>query len=211
MEVEVWPAQAEVYFRDERYVDPINTQVRFDAAVYNGSTSQVHWDVQSLSGNPGAGSIDPTGLYIAPTKSLFPYSVTDIVIATSVEDPLRKAVAFVTVIGNGPTPAPQPRIEIAPKQVYLYYPQGYDNAYIDPSNTMQLFRAFPLDTVSASVQWLVAGVVQGGAGPDPWFLYQVTGSGSTKMTTITARLLGDVGVQDEARVIHINYSWPGLV
>ena len=210
IEVEIWPGKAEVFFRDEQDVDPVNTHVRFDAAVYNGSTSRVQWAVEDLVGGPGAGSIDSTGLYVAPPKGLFPYSVTDTVIATSVEDPLRKAVAFVTIIGNGPAPL-LPRIEISPKQVYLYYPQGHDNAYIDPSHTMQLFRAFPQASASLSVEWLVGGVLQGGAGLDPWFLYQMTGTGATKMTTVTVRLQSNPAVQDEAKVIQINYSWPGLV
>lgn len=208
IEVEIWPGKAEVYFRDEQDVDPVNTYVRFDAVVYNGSTSRVDWAVEDVGGGPGAGSIDSTGLYIAPPKGLFPYSVTDMVIATSIENPLRKAVAFVTVIGNGPAPH---RMAISPKQVYLYYPDGHDNAYIDVSNTMQLFRAFPQQGASPAVQWLVDGVIQGGAGPDPWFRYQVAGAGPTKMVTVTARLQSNPAVQDEARVIQINYSWPGLL
>lgn len=133
------------------------------------------------------------------------------VIATSVEDPLRKAVAFVTVIGQGPTPSPPSCIEISPKLSTLYYPAGQDNAYMDLSNTMQLFRAFPRHSESLAVEWLVDGVVQAGAGPDPWFLYRVQGTGSTKTTTVTARLKTLPLVQDVAKIIQLNYSWPGLV
>ncbi len=214
IEVEVWPVKAEVYFRNEQDVDPVNTYERFDATVYNGATSLVSWAVESVTGGPGAGTIDSTGLYMAPQAPLtgaFPQSVTDVVVATSTEDPLRKAVAFVTVIGHGPASPPAPRIEIAPKQLYLYYPNGADNAYIDSSNTMQMFRAFPQHTDSFAVEWLVDGVVQATAGTDPWFLYRVTGSGVTKTTTVTARLKNDAGVKDDAKVIQINYSWPGLV
>lgn len=210
LEVEVWPANAEVYFRDERHVDPVNTQVRFQASVYNGSTNKVNWDVQDIAGNPGAGSIDATGLYVAPPKGSFPHGLTDIVIATAAESPFRKAYAFVTLIGEGPEPPPLPMIELFPKQVYLYYPQGHDNAYIDSSNTEQMFRASVRHSDS-SVQWLVDGVVQPGAGSDPWFLYQVTGTGSHKVVTISTRLSAQPTIVDEAKVIQINYDWPGLV
>jgi hypothetical protein len=214
IEVEVWPGKAEVYFRNEQDVDPVNTYVRFDATVYNGATSRVHWTIESVAGGPGAGTIDSAGLYVAPLAPLtgaFPQSVTDIVVATSMEDPLRKAVAFVTVIGHGPAPLPTPRIEIAPKCISLYYPNGADNAYIDSSNTMQMFRAFPQYSDSPAVEWLVDGVVQGAVGTDPWFLYRLAGSGVTKTTTVTARLQSKPEVKDDAKVIQINYSWPGLV
>lgn len=211
IEVELWPAKAEVYFRDEQDVDPVNTYVRFEAAVFNGSTSRVEWTVERVGAGPAAGSIDSTGLYVAPSKGPFPYSLTDMVVATSVEDPLRKAVAFVTVIGHGPAPPPPAHIEIAPKQQYLYYPEGQDNAYVDLSNTMQMFRAFPRHSDSSAVEWLVDGVLQVGAGPDPWFLYRLTGTGPVKTTTVTARLKNHPLVEDAAKVIQLNYSWPGLV
>ncbi|MBS0172102.1 MAG: hypothetical protein JSR62_17285 [Nitrospira sp.] len=211
IEVELWPAKAEVYFCDEHDVDPVNTYVRFEAAVFNGSTSRVEWTVERAGGGPAAGSIDSTGLYVAPPKGLLPYSLTDMVVATSAEDPLRKAVAFVTVIGHGPAPLPPAQIEIAPKQIYLYYPEGQDNAYMDLSNTMQMFRAFPRHSDSLAVEWLVDGMVQAGAGPDPWFLYRLIGTGSIKTTTVTARLKNHPLVEDAAKVIQLNYSWPGLV
>ena len=210
IEIEVWPTNAELYFLDERHVDPVNTQVRFQASVYNGMGSKVHWEVQNIAGNPGVGSIDPTGLYIAPLKGSYPHGLTDIVIATSAEDHFRKAYAFVTLIGEGPEPPPQPTIEIFPKHTYLYYPQGEDNAYIDASNKQQMFRA-TIRHAGTQVEWLVDSVVQGGAGTTPWFRYQVTGSGPMKVVTIAARLLGQPTIIDEAKVIQINYSWPGLV
>lgn len=211
IEVEVWPENAELYFQDERFVDPVNTQVRFDAVVYNGSTSKVTWTVQDLAGNSGAGSIDPAGLYVAPPKGSLPHGLTDVVVATPVENPLRKAFAFVTLIGRGPEPVSQPSVEIFPKRIDLYYPQGHDNSYIDASNTMQMFRAFIRDSSSQTVEWLVDHAVQPGAGPDPWFLYQVTGSGSLTIRTVTVRLQSHPTVQDEAKVIQMNYDWPGLV
>ena len=211
IEVEVWPANAEVYFRDERYADPVNTQVRFHASVYNGMSSKVNWAVQDSAGNPGAGSIDPTGLYLAPPKGSLSHGTTDIIIATAAESPFRKAYAFVTLMGNGPEPLLQPILEIFPKQAYLYYPQGHDNAYIDQSNTQQLFRATIRHSSGTAVQWLVDSVVQSGAGTVPWFLYQLTGSGASKVVTISARLQTQPAILDEAKAIHLNYSWPGLV
>jgi hypothetical protein len=127
-----------------------------------------------------------------------------------VEDPLRKAFAFVTLIGRGPLPPPVPRLEIAPKQISLYYPEDYDNAYIDSSNTRQLFRAFLRDSPPQPVEWLLDGVVQA-TGPDPWYLYTVTGSGDVLMRTIKVRLQSDHAIADDAKVIQINYSWPGLL
>ena len=210
VEVEVWPADAELYFVDEQYANPVNTQVRFQASVYNGMNSKVNWEVQDIAGNPGVGSIDPTGLYVAPPKGSHPHGLTDIVIATAAESPFRKAYAFVTLIGKGPEPLSQPTVEVSPKQVYLYYPQGEDNAYIDISNKQQMFRA-TVRHAGTQVEWLVDSVVQGGAGTAPWFLYQVTGSGPMQVVTVAARLLGQPAIIDEAKVIHINYSWPGLV
>ena len=211
IEVEIWPARAEVYFRDERFVDPVNTKIRFQSAVYNSQSSKVHWDVQNLSGNPGAGTIDSTGLYLAPPKGTLSHGTTEIIIATAAESPFRKAYAFVTLVGDGPEPLAQPTIEIFPKQVSLYYPQGHDNAYIDESNTRQLFRATARPDSGAGVEWLVDSVVQGGTGQAPWFLYQVSGSGNTKVTTVSVRLQGNPTIVDEAKVIHINYEWPGLL
>src|SRR5580765_6977137 len=95
IEVEVWPAQAEVHFRDDRGVNPINTQIRFEAVVYNGQSAAVHWEVLAPSGLAGAGTIDITGRYLAPPKDGLPSGLTDLVVATSVENPLRKAFAWV--------------------------------------------------------------------------------------------------------------------
>jgi len=211
IEVEVWPTATEVYFKDERYADPVNTQARFDAVVFNGATAKVNWEVQDLAGNPGAGSIDPSGLYVAPPKGSLPHGLTEVISATSAEDPLRKAFAWVTLIGRGPAPVPEPRIEIWPKQAYLYYPQGHDNGYIDASNKMQLFRAAFRNGPSSQIEWLVDNTVQAAAGNAPWFLYQVTGSGPTRVVAVAARIKNQPSIRDDARVVQINYSWPGLV
>jgi len=211
IEVEVWPAQAEVYFRDDRGVNPINTQLRFESAVYNGQSAGVRWEVLSPSGVPGAGAIDPTGLYLAPPKGTVPSCTTDVVVVTSIENPLRKAFAWVTLVGVGPEVQPAPVIMIRPKSAYLYYPQnasGADrNEFIDVSNTMQMFRASVRNS-SASVEWLVNGVVTANTFPLDEFLYQVHGAGGTTVVRIEARLAGQPGVADDAKVVQINYRWP---
>ena len=44
---------------------------------------------------------DPTGLYRAPDKGTLPTGTTDVVVATARADPLRKAFAWVTLVGLG--------------------------------------------------------------------------------------------------------------
>lgn len=214
VEIEVWPAEVEVYFQDERHVDPLNTQVRFDAVVYNAPSGKVDWSVQRVDGGPGAGSIDPTGLYFAPPKGALPHGTTDIVVATAADDPLRKAFARVSLVGEGPEPPAEPKLEIYPRQVYLYYRYnqlaGQYNEYIDESNKMQLFRALIRNSDSTQVNWKVDGGVAPGAGNEPWYLYKAPDFGSTREVTIEASLQADPGIQSEARVIQINYRWPDI-
>jgi hypothetical protein len=211
IEVEIWPAQAEVSFRDDRAVNPINTQIRFEAAVYNGQSAGVRWEVLDVSGLPGAGTIDATGRYLAPVKGVLPSGLTDIVVATSIENPLRKAFAWVTLVGVGPAAQPGAEIAIRPKSAYLYYPlnaSGTDrNEFIDISNTMQMFRATVRNS-NAAVEWLVNGVLTANPAPSTQFLYRVNGSGGTATVVIGARLAGQPGVMDEAKVVQINYRWP---
>lgn len=214
VEIEVWPSEAEVYFQDERDVDPINTQVRFDAVVYNAPSGYVLWEVKDISGGPGVGSIDPTGLYTAPPKgegvSSLTHGTTDIIIVTAVDDPLRKAYARVTLVGFGPEPELKAKLEIFPKQVYLYYPSGHHNAYMDKSNQMQLFRAIIRNSDSTEVAWEVNGNPAPGASDEPWYLYKSNYVGAEEVT-IKVSLVGDSSIKDEAKVIQINYIWPGFV
>ncbi len=208
VEVEVAPARATLYFRDERWIDPVNTQLRFDAVVLNAD-SGVRWEVISPGGGPGAGSIDATGLYRAPDKGGLASGATDVVVATARADPLRKAFAWVTLVGEGPLAAPEPRVEIWPKRGAIYYRNGADNEYIDPSNKKLLFQAFLFDAPGSQVRWRVNGAQQGGT--DPWFLYEAPASGGESTTTVSVELAGTPATRDEGRVLLLNYSWPGLI
>jgi hypothetical protein len=208
-ELEIWPPRAEVTFSDERSANPANTMLRFEATVFNACSTTVRWEVLDPEGQPGAGSIDQTGLYRAPAFEDSLNGTTDVVTATLVEDPLRTAYAWVTLAGVGPWPTPAPRLQLVPKTAYLYYPDGHDNDYIDSSNTMQFFRVLIRDSPSQVVQWSVDGVVQGGQTGDV-FLYEVSGSGAPKKVTVRAQVQGEPTAVDTATVMLTNYSWPGL-
>ena len=215
VEIEVWPANAEVYFQDERHVDPVNTQLRFHAAVYNAPSARVLWEVIDGAGGSGAGSMDPGGLYLAPPKGTIPSGTTDIVVATAADDPLRKAFARVTLVGFGPEPALVPKLEIFPRQTYLYYKKNqtntkHHNEFIDVSNKMQLFRAMMRHTDSTQVKWSV------NSGPvgtlEPWYLYQAPEFGTDgQQVKVEAKLSDNEDIRDEARIVLINYTWPGIV
>jgi hypothetical protein len=218
VEVAVQPPRAELYFRDERWIDPINTQLRFEAVVYNADRGVI-WQVLAPGGGPGAGTIDATGVYRAPNMGALVSGTTDVVVATARADPLRKAFAWVTLVGLGPLPAPAPRIEIWPKRVTLFYPDSPDYNYIDDSNKRQVFRAFPAHTLNPRVQWLVNGTPQfPPVGTDPWFTYSAPADGSSypangasyEEVTVVAQLAAYPGVQDDAKVVLRNYAWPGF-
>ena len=116
VEVALQPPRAQLYFQDERWIDPIDTQLRFEALVHN-SDRGVTWQVLAPDGGPGQGTIDAAGLYRAPDKGGLASGTTDVVVATARADPLRKAFAWVTLVGLGPLPAPPPEIAIWPKLV----------------------------------------------------------------------------------------------
>jgi len=207
-EIEVWPPRAEVTFQDERSANPADCFVRFEATVLNACSTAVRWDVLAPTGGPGAGSVDPTGLYSAPAFSSGLDGATDVVVATLVEDTLRTAYAWVTLVGEGPWPVPAPAIEVRPKTAFLYYPSGHDNSYIDASNTMQFFRARIRNSPAHQVEWRVDGAVQ--AETSDIFLFRLFGAGATKEVTVEARIAGTPAAADSARVVQINYDWPGL-
>lgn len=207
VEVEVRPAAAELYFHDERWIDPVDTQIRFEAVLYNTDTGAT-WQVLAPGGGPGAGTIDATGIYQAPDKGTLASGTTDIVVATARADPLRKAYAFVTLVGHGPLPAPAPTIEIWPPSRTLYYATGADNSYIDDSNKLQFFRAFPHNSAGGGVTWRVDGTVQ--PGNETFFLYTAPASGATSEHSVSAEIQGMPEIIDTAKVIVRNYLWPGL-
>jgi hypothetical protein len=207
IEIGISPGATEVYFGDERYSDPANTQARFTATVYNAPTGHVSWSVRNLAGGPGVGFIDQSGLYLAPPKGTLSHGTTDVILATSSDDPLRKAFAFVTLIGVGPEPLPTPSVDIFPKYAYLYYPSDHQNKYIDTSNTMQMFRATLRKLRSASFVWKEDGTMRQ-AGPEELFLYEVHGSGTQKTVKISVEVAGQSGVIATATVVILNYNWP---
>jgi hypothetical protein len=206
VEIEVWPPRAEVNFRDEWTANPIDTQVRFEAKVYNSDQGYL-WEVRDINGNPGLGTIDAAGVYHAPPKGALASGTTEIVVATARQDRLRKAFAWVTLVGVGPKPAAVPKVAIWPKRLELYYINGANNNFIDDCNKERQFSATAYDSTS-QVQWLVNGALQGTVGP--WFFYQAPSSGSPQVVTLRARLQAQPGIFDEAKILLRNYNWPGL-
>ena len=204
VEIEVWPPRAEIHFHDDWTANPIDTQTRFEAIVYNSNQGHL-WEVRDPSGNLGQGTIDASGLYQAPPKGSLPNGFTEIVVATAREDRLRKAYAWVTLVGVGPEPVTAPSVDIWPKRVNLYYRQGANNNYMDDSNKMRQFGAI-LRHSTGVIDWLVNGAP---SGTGPWFLYQTPNTGSTSTVTIRAQLQGQPSIFDEAKVLQLNYSWPG--
>jgi hypothetical protein len=216
IEIEVFPGSAEVYFADEQYAAPEMGQARFDATVINAPTARVHWSVQSPLGGPGKGSIDETGLYVAPQKGGTKNGWTDVVVASPVDDPLRRAMAFVTLIGRDAEPVVK-RITISPRRCTLYYPRkntdppskpAFDpNRYVDPSNSCRIFTAV-LWHANEKVLWTATGVGSQTLDAGQPYFYPVTGSGGAKTVRVRAELVSAAAVFDEAIVSIIDYDWP---
>jgi hypothetical protein len=205
VEIEVWPPRAEIHFGDDWTANPIDTQTRFEALVFNSDQGYL-WEVRDVDGSPGHGQIDASGLYRAPPKGVLPSGHTEIIVATSREDRLRKAYAWVTLVGAGPEPVTAPTVDIWPKRVNLYYQQGANNSYMDDSNKVRQFGVI-VRNGSGAVEWLVNGV---SSGVGPWFLYKSPVTGSTNaVNTVQARLQTQPSIVDEARVLLLNYTWPG--
>jgi hypothetical protein len=216
VEVMVSPARAQLYFHDERWVDPINTQTRFEATAYNTDRG-ANWSVVSPGGGAGLGTIDETGLYQAPAKGSIPSGATDIVVATAQADPLRKAFAWVTLIGGGPAPAPKVWLDVWPRLVTLYYWSGDDNAYIDASNKLRVFRAFPRHATNPTVNWSLTsgpGKLQPSLTDSALCTYLAPNAGaspdaaSAPTATITASLAADPSVTADVEIVLLNYAWP---
>jgi hypothetical protein len=202
IEIEVQPPRAQVHFADGATANPADIQTRFEAIVYN-SDQGYFWEVRDLAGNPGMGTIDASGLYRAPAKGLLANGTTEIIVATSREDRMRRAYAWVTLVGDGLARA---TVEIRPKHATLYYRLGANNDFIDDSNKMRQFDATVRDG-AGGIEWLVNNA---SSGTGPWFLYQAPNNGGTATVTIQARLQADHTIFDEAKVQLLNYSWPGL-
>src|SRR5256885_3599147 len=81
VEIEVRPASAEVHFADDWTANPAGKQARFEAAVFNSDQGCL-WEVHQRDGSPGLGSIDGTGLYMAPPKGGVPSGTTEVIVAT---------------------------------------------------------------------------------------------------------------------------------
>jgi hypothetical protein len=214
VEIEVSPSEAEVCFRDERYAQPVDAVVQFTATVFNAPSNRVTWRVLDLNGVERLNAIDAAGLYTAPPKAMLPFSLTEIVVATSVDDPFRQAFAKVAVVGLGPEPKPDPVIMVYPRRVDLYYPGDEPNTrehneYIDSSNTMQLFRALVSNGDPSGIEWAVDGGVTVATGPE--YMHRLSGSGPFKVVHVTATLPGLHTATDRATVSQLNYSWPGIV
>ncbi len=208
-EIEVYPPSADVYFADERYVDAINTQIRFQATVYNAPSNGVTWQVMNSSGGPGAGNIDSTGLYTAPLKGVIPNGHTVIVVATAKHDPTRYAIAKVTLVGYGPEPLPQATLEIFPKLSHVYYQDSTysQNHYIDTSNKHQQFRSLIRHSVSSAITWVPPST--GAISPGGFYSAPAPGT-SPLPVDIHAYLTSDPSITATARIILLNYDWPGI-
>lgn len=206
VEIEVWPPRAEVQFHDDWTGNPANAQARFEAQVYNSSQGHT-WETRDLNGGPGQGTIDASGLYRSPPKGALASGTTELIVATSREDPLRKAYAWVTLVGLGPRPVEAAEVAVFPRRVTLYYRNGANNNLIDDCNKQRQFEATVFHT-GAQVEWLVNGALQGVVGP--WFLYQTPASGASAVVTVRARLQGDPAVFADAKVSQLNYDWPGV-
>jgi hypothetical protein len=209
VEIEVWPPRAEIHFGDDWTANPIDTQTRFEALVYNSDQGHL-WEVRHPDGSPGLGQIDAGGVYRAPPKGVLPNGYTEIVVATAREDRLRKAYAWVTLVGVGPQPVAMPTVQIWPKRANLYYRQGANNSYIDLCNKVRQFGATPRNSAS-TVKWRVsvgAGpLLPAGAGLS--FLYQAPDFGNTEIVTVRVELDTNNAIFDEAKVLLLNYTWPG--
>jgi hypothetical protein len=211
VEIEVWPASAEVYFRDERFADLVNTQARFEAAVYNAPNNEVKWEVRALDGSPGQGQVDSTGLYTAPNKGGLASGLTEIIVATPLADPSRQALAYVALVGRGPEPPSAATILVLPQRVNLYYRQGADSAWIDDSNQRQVFRAVVRNS-NSTLKWFVGSSAVPEAEHGALFYFEpAASSGPDTVIPIRAQLAADVSVSSEAKVVLVTYHWPGIV
>lgn len=220
IEVEVYPSSGQVYFADERFVDPACTQLRFDATVFNATSGCVEWLISAEDGGSAAGTIDQHGLYRAPAFPSLPATdtlicFTEVITARSVEDPARMARAFVTVSGKGPLPPPVPAIRISPRRCTIYR-EGYaqnreNNQFIDRANYQQSFIAERFYS-SDPIVWKVNGAVQTlDMGADSRkFNFKATASLTPGIYRARAELSTNSAIYDEVEFLVTDYTWGGL-
>jgi hypothetical protein len=210
VEIEVWPKNAEVNFRDERYCNPTNTQVRFYATVFNASGCVVDWRVYALDGTPGLGIVDASGEYTAPETGFLTSGYTEVVVATSKDDPMRSAAAYVSVVGFGPEPQPVATISLLPRRASIYYREFYNNSFIDESNTMVMCEAIVHNSTTGIV-WKIDNAAAPDATSSRFYCYKAPLSGSDKTVIISADLNGSLSASAQAIITVVNYKWPGVI
>jgi len=133
--VSVTPASASV---------PVNTTKQFSATVQNSTNQTVTWGVNGVvNGNVTAGTIDPTGLYAAPSTVPTPATVT--VQATSQAMPSAVGTAAVTITST----APPVTVSVSPASASVRI------------NRTQQFTASVQNSTSQTVTWKVNGVAGG--------------------------------------------------
>jgi hypothetical protein len=107
-------------------------------------------------------------------------------------------------------PPPTPTILIQPQRVNLYYRSDGNSAWIDASNQRQVFRAL-VQHSTANLNWYVGSSAVPETEHGRLFHFVPAASGADTAIPIRAELVGDPAVKDEAKVVLVNYTWPGIV
>jgi hypothetical protein len=213
--IEIWPQRGTVYFNDEAFTGTVDRYKQFEAVLYNAPTRALKWEVLALDGGPGRGSIDGQGLYTAPSKGFLVSGHTELIAVSSVDDPVCRAYALVTIIGNGPQCPPAPEILISPHGGTLYYftdsvSDSFHNSYIDYAKKSRVFRAQVWNAEPDDVVWLVDNAVPPYNHTGPHFWYRGVTNGSNDTVVIKAYLSGNPAVADTVMMRLLNYRWPPL-
>jgi len=115
-------------------------QQQFTATVINGGSQTVNWSASM-------GTIDSTGLYVAPTSVATPTTAS--VTATSVSNPSASGSATVTLTG------PTVTVSVSPVTAALFANEAGNNWPV--SATQQQFSATVTNGTSQTVTWAVTG------------------------------------------------------